>query len=238
MKRGVFMLILDFVDERECVKNNKRIFKKKRSIEKDRGFKRYSINVNGKNVIVLELTEKDLKKEDVLTLLKIYKDRVLIPEKYKGIEMLKEYIYDPKEYYQRALLSSFVNQIKCVNKEWKCVSIKISDFKPFKEFYEIVRLSKMVTILTPTNTYTEKFLNDCYYEYGAVVTIGKENLIKSGVYLDLDKIDNNGRLMINVKGKDFLLYPDIRYFEKYPEYQKLLSYNIEHNVVCAVFSDK
>lgn len=234
------MLILDFFNEREAGKKQKRKIFRKKDIEKNNGLKRNSINVNGRNVIVLEITEKDLKKEDVLTLLKIYKGRVLIPEKYRETDMLTEYLYSPKEYYQRAILSSFANQIKSINKEWKNIVIKTDSFTPFREFYEIVRLSKKVTLITGANTNTEKFLNDCYYEYGAIVYLKKEFALTviNDVYLDLDKIEPNGKLMINVNGKDFLLYPDTTYFENQPEYQKLVQYNIDQNLICSAFSDK
>ncbi len=239
MKRGVFMLLLDFVDERELLKKQKRkIFRKKES-EKNSVIKRDSINVNGKNVTILELSERDLEKEDVLTLLKIYKGKVLVSEKFKKKDLLKEYLYSPEKYYQRALLSSLINQVKTVNREWKFVVVKISGFSPFKEFYELVRISKSVIIITETNSSIEKFLNDCYYEYGAIVSIKKENIsIKNDVYLDLDIFDSNGKLMINAKGKEFLLYPDIRYFENCSEYQKLAPYNIEYNIICSAFSNK
>ena len=35
--------------------------------------------------------------------------------------------------------------------------IKINDFIVFREFYELVRISKAVTILTDNNIFTEKF---------------------------------------------------------------------------------
>lgn len=236
MKRGVFMLILKFNEERERFKKSEKRFYKK---VKNNEYKRYSLNINGKAAIVLELTEKDLQCEDVLTLLKIYKGRVLVSSAYADEEILKEYLFNPRDYYQRALLSSLVNQMKTVNKDWKNVSVKIDDFTPFKEFYELVRISKTVTIITNSNVFTYKFLKECYYEYGAIVTVKKDvSTEMSDVFLDLNEIDNNGKLMINVKGKEFLLYPDTRYFDNYVEYQKLLPFQIEHNIICSAFSDK
>lgn len=233
------MLILDFVEERVVEDRPQRKIFRKRDKENNKELKRYSVNVNGRNVTILEITKKDLKKDDVLTLLKIYKGRVLVPDKFSEKENLKEYLFSPKEYYRRALLSSLINQIKTVNKEWKSVTIKTEVFKPFKELYELVRISKSVIIQTEANSYTGKFINDCYYEYGAIVPIKKEiTSTKNDVYLNLDEIDNKGKLMINARGKDFLLYPDIRYFEICSEYQKLSQYNIEHNLICSAFSDK
>lgn len=236
MKRGVFLLILNFINEREEVK--KSFFKRRKTLNSDL-LNRYSINVNGKNTIVLELTESDLLREDVLSLLKIYKGRVLVSEKYKNLEILKDYLYDSKEYYKRAVLSSLINQIKTVNKDWKNLCIKTDTFSPFKELYELVRISKIVSIVTGNNAMTEKFIKSCYYEYGTIVNI-KEHIPRQNneIFLNLNEIDNYGKLMINVKGKEFLLYPDTRYFDNSIEYQKLLPFNIEYNIICSAFSDK
>ena len=239
MKRGVFMLVLSFIDESEEVAKNKKHFFKKNRKNKNNKINRYSINVNSKNVLVLELTEKDLHKEDVLALLKIYKGRVLVSEKYKNFEMLKEYLYSPKEYYQRALISSLVNQIKSVNKDWMNICIQTENFMPHKELYELVRISKKVTIIADNNSYTEKFCKDCYYEYGAIVSVKKEkSTLRYDVFLNLDEVDNSGKLMINVNTKNFILYPDTRYFESCMEYQKLIPFGLEHNDICSVFSNK
>jgi len=233
------LLILNFNNERVKTKNNKkRVFKKNRGL-KNNELNRYSINVKGKTAIVLELSEKDLEYDEVLTLLQIYKGRVLVPSEYANIELLKDFLYNPNEYYQRALLSSLINQMKTVNRDWKNICIKTEKFSLFKEFYELVRISKKVTFLTEPNAYTERLIRDCYYEYGAIVSVKiDEEKHKFDVSLDLDKIDDKGKLMINVKDRDFLLYPDVRYFENQTEYQKLLPFQIEHNIICSAFSDK
>ncbi len=239
MKRGVFMLIMKFIDDNGNKEKIKKRFYKKRKNIKNNVMNRYSINVNGKTVIVLELSEKDLQSEDVLTFLKIYKGRVLVPKKYANQEIIKEYLYNPKYYYQRTLLSSFINQIKAVNKEWRNICIKTEVFTPFKELFEIVKITKSVIIITQTNAIVQKFLDDCYYEFGAVVYVrNDEYIFEKDVYLDLDAINTEGKLFINVKGRDLLMYPDTSFFENCSEYQKLLPYNIEHNIICAAFSDK
>ena len=229
------MLILNFYDEIENRKNKRFGIRNK----KNKDIKRYSININGKNAIVLELIKKDLQYEEVLKLLEIYKGRVLVSSKFKNEYILKEYVYNPHEYYMRASLSSLVNQIKSFNKEWKSICIKVERFLPFKEFYELVRISKNVTILTESNMHTRKFSKDCFYDFGAIVSVKTElQTNEFDVFLDLDSIDSKGKLIINVSRKEFLLYPDMKYFENNTEYQKLLPYNIEHNIICAAFSNK
>lgn len=230
------MLILKFSDEREAVKKPKRWF---RNNLKNKEFKRYTITVDGKPVTVLELGKDDLQSEDVLTLLKINRGKVLVPQEYANEELLTEFLYNPKEYYQRALLSSLINQVKSVNKDWKNFSIKIEEFLPHKELYELVRISKTVTIITHSNSFTERFSKECYYEYGAIVSIKDDVLSqKSDVFIELDAIDDKGKLMINVNGKDFLLYPDMRYFENCDDYEKLIPFNLGNNIVCSAFSAK
>ena len=235
MKRGVFMLILKFCEERECVKKRNKRFRNK---IKNNNFVRYSINVNGKTAVVLELKRKDLINEDVLKLLNVYKGKVLVPEINNAESLLEEYIFNPKEYYQRALLSSFVKQMKSGNNDWKYICIKTNVFSPFKELYELVKVFKTVCIITAENALTHNFSKRCYYEYGAIVSV-KEDIFKDSfdVFIDLDLIDDR-KLMINVKGKACLLYPDAGFFEEYAEYKKVEAYNIEHNLICAAFSNK
>ncbi len=229
------MLILKFSEERECVKKRNKRFRIK---TQNNDFFRYSINVNEKTAVVLELTRKDLNNEDVLKLLNIYKGKVLVPAEYKEENLLEEYIFNPKEYYQRALLSSFIKQMKSGNNNWKYICIKTDAFSPFKELYELVKISKTFFIITPENTYTYNFAKQCYYEYGAIITV-RERTIKRDfdVFIDLDLVEN-GKLMINVRGKDCLLYPDMSFFEDNEDYKNVVPYNIEHNLICAAFSDK
>ncbi len=231
------MLILNISEEREKVKR-RCLFCKKTIHKTPEPINRYSITVNGKTVLVLELTEKLLESEDVIKLLKVYKGRVLISEKDKSRDFIKAYLFNPKEYYQRAILSSLINQMKTVSKDWKNICIILDDFSPFKEFYEIVKISKRVNLVTKQNPNVIKFINNCYYEFGAVVTVKGECVSQNDVCIDLDKVDDGGKLMLNVKGRDFILYPDSTYFEKSEEYQKLIPFEIAHNIICAAFSNK
>lgn len=232
------MLILNIVNEGEKKRFTKITFKKKKTHKYTDEIKRYSININRKTVIVLDLPENKKISEDVLKLLKIYKGRVLVDKANENNELLKEYLYNPKEYYQRAVLSSLINQIKTVNKEWENICIKTECFTPFSEYFELVKISKM-NLITSVNLQTKKFIEQCYYEYGAIISVKKENNTDTyDVFSDLDNIDEKGKLMINVKGKNYLLYPDVSYFQDFEEYKKLRDFNIEHNLICAAFSCK
>ncbi len=233
------MLIFNVVDEREGKKKKRGLWGRKRVYESEIGIKRESVSINGKTVIVLNIPRNMLKSEDVLTLLKAYKGKVLKSKNNADADFLNEYLFNPKPYYQRASLSSFVNQIKVINKEWKSICIKICEFMPFRELFDVVRFSKSVTLITDENVLTYKFINECFYKYGAVVTVKSETTSSEyDVYLDLDEIDDGGKLMIKVKDKNCLLYPDSSYFQDDGEYLNVLPYNIEHNIVCAAFSDK
>lgn len=230
------MLILRFVEKRAKEKR-KRFFYRKR-LNNDT-LNRYSIIVKGKSVSVLELNEEMLKNESVQMLLKMYKGRALASGKYKNYDELKDYLFSPKLYYQRALLSSLVNQISRVNKDWENICIKTSEFFPFKELYELVRITKRVTIIGESNCYTDKFLKDCYYQYGAIVSVRNDCLEKANcVFIDLDGVDNSRRLIINAYSKAFTLYSDVRYFEESEEYQKVLPFDLDYCEICAAFSGK
>ncbi len=233
------MLILSFVGERENDVKKKRYILRKKRVRKNELLNRYSMIVKGKSVLVLELNEPGLKSEDVQMLLKMYKGRVLVSEKYKNHDELRAYLYSPKAYYQRALLSSLVNQIRNINKEWGNICIKTDDFYSFKELYELVRITKNVVIIGERNNYTDKFIKDCFYEYGAIVSV-RNDCFDMGkcIVVDLDEIDDSKKLLIKVCSKEFVLYSDARFFESCQEYQKLMPFDLAFNEICAVFSDK
>ena len=232
------MLILKINEETEKIKRIKGVFRKKIIYEEATDIKRYSISINGKNAIALELPYKEIENEDVLSLLKIYKGRVLVAEEYYNNRMLKDYLFVPKAYCQRAILSSFKNQLITVGRDWKNVCVKTTDFVPFQELFQIVKKSKALTLITEKSVLTDKFLEECYYELGAIVSVKEACPAKTDVYLDLDMIDAKGRLMINSGGRDYILYPDAMYFDDNEEYHKLSSFNIDHNKIQAAFSDK
>ncbi len=229
------MLILKINEEREKNRRTKGIFRKKIIYEKT-DIKRYSININGKNVIVVELPADEIGSEDVLSLLKVYNGRVLVPPNYYLNEILKEYLFDPSEYYKRAILSSFKNQIRTVCKDWKNVCIKTNEFSPSNELFEIVKISKTMTLLTPESRLTEEFVNECYYKLGAIVFIKESCPLQADAFLDLELIDTKGRLMVSAKGREHILYPDATYFVENEEYKKLSMFNIEYSQICAAFS--
>lgn len=231
------MLILRFVEKRAKEKR-KRFFYRKRLNNNDT-LNRYSIIVKGKSVSVLELNEAVLNNENVQMLLKMYKGRILVSESYKNYDELKDYLFNPKLYYQRALLSSLLNQIRRVNKEWENICVKTSEFFPFKELYKLVKITKKVTIIGESNCYTDKFLKDCYYQYGAIVYVRNDNLDwENCVFVDLDSVDNCRKLTINAYSKSFTLFSDIRYFEESEEYQKLAPFDLYYDEICAAFSGK
>lgn len=230
------MLILNLIDESDCLEKKKKIFSRKKVSDKDNPV-RYSLTVNGKNVVVLELTSKALQSADVQMLLKIYKGRVLVSGKNVGSEILKDYIFNPCNYYKQAILSSLVNQIKTVNNNWRNVCIKTVEFTLFKEFYEVARFSKKLTLITQPGVLTDSFFQNCYYDFGAVINVKNDDTnVDCDVYLNLDEVDVTGRVLVSSTGKNFLLYPDITYFKYKQEFEKLAPYGIEHNVVCAAFS--
>lgn len=233
------MLILSITEGAKKERKHGSFFHRKAVRGSPCDFRRSSVNINGKNVIILNISEDGLKCEEVRTLLKIYRGRVLLSKGKNQVELPRNLLFDPKRYYMRAVLSSLVNQMKTVNKEWKKVCIKIETFEPVKEFYQIVKSAKALCLLTPKSPLTDSFVNNCYNEYGAVVKVADDCFLDFyDVFLNLEEVDEKGRLIIKVKGKPLLLYPDMTYFESNTEYQKLADFDIEHDVVCAAFSGK
>ncbi len=233
------MLVLKIVGEEKEHNKHGRFFKRKRKVELNCNIIRKNIAINGKLIMILEIPFSMMYDENVEKLLKIYKGRVLVGEKYSDLDFYNEYLFSAKKYYQRAILSSVVNQIKANSKEWKDIGIELGEFYICNEFYEIVRNFKSVTLITGRNIYLEKFIDDCYYEFGAIVAVKDDREIyrdKYAVYLNLDDVDAKGKLIINVNGKPSLLYPDASYFSAKEEYSKLEEFEINSDLICAAFS--
>ena len=233
------MLILRITDEVYGRGRNRILFRRRGDKGEFCDFKRSSVKVNGKNAVVLEITERSIDCDEFRTLLKIYQGRVLLCDGDKRVGIPESVLFNPKKYFMRALLSTLANRINTVNKEWKRIIIKTDDFEPYKEFYPVVKISKSLCLQTKNTPLTKKFAHTCYNEYGAVVQISEDadkNLYD--VFLDFEEIDKDGKLIIAVKGKPTLLYPDVTYFENNSEYEKIANLGIDYNTVCAAFSDK
>lgn len=232
------MLILKVTERTIDNTKSRHFFRKRKNNVNSEDFKRSSLKVMGTNVVVLETYSDKLECEDMERLIKAYEGRILLPEN-SNITLPEEVLFNPKRYYMRAVLSSLINQIRTVHGDWRRICIKIDEFEPFKELYKVVEISKSLCLLTKRNSGVNKFVDACYNEYGAVVSV-KENIEPSfwNVFLDLEKTDKRGRLIVEENGVPLVLYPDAAYFENKEEYRAVLNYGVEHKTVCAAFSDK
>lgn len=232
------MLVLKIDTEREAIKKRKGVFNKKTNNVVSSGVVRSTVNINGVNAVVMELPLSATKTEEFATLLNMYSGRLLCSSNNCTV-ISADYLFSAKSYYQRALLSSLVNQAKIISADCNSVCVKIKDFFICNELYRLVKIFKNVTIITAVNALTNEFADKCYYEYGAKVKIkGNHTPLTGSVLINLDNADEKGRLIINACGKECLLYPDSTYFENNAEYNKLHGFDIEHNLICAAFSGK
>ena len=235
------MLVLKINTEKEFVKKRKGVFSKKSISVQSNGVVRSTVNINGVKAIVMELPLAATKTEEFNTLLKMYSGRLLCANTDNDNSHIinADYLFSPKAYYQRALLSSLVNQVKIISADCSRVCMKVEAFFICKELYSLVKVFKDVTINTKPSALTTQFVSQCYNDFGAIVKIKSDYIALSNtVLVDLDKADEKGRLIINACGKEYFLYPDSTYFECNAEYNKLQGFNIDYNLLCAAFSGK
>lgn len=227
------MLILDI--QNAVVKERKRFFKRK--LQPEQGIERSNFKYNEKIHNIVSVPENLLEADELLKLLKVFKGQVLVCDDERINEIAEPYRFNPLPYFKEALYSSLYNLILS-EKNIKSVCIKDDAFMCSKRLTEIVKVSKNIIIETEPNLETQRFCDECYYNYGAFVRITRFCTNKDkGVYFNTADIDNEGKSMVLIDGKEALIYPDPKYFNCDNKLKELLKYKIPIKTLCAGFSE-
>lgn len=230
------MLIIKIIPEREGREKLKG--KRKKQKQKNELIKRFSVNINTTCATVLELPCSELKNPDIEKLFKIYKGRILLSENAPKNTVPEEYLFNPKPYFNRALLSALSKQMIFLSKDNRSFCLKYPDFSPTVTMSEIVRYARSFTLITPKSTLAQQFKEECYETLGAIITVKEEepNIDKFDVFADFTKTDENAKLIMTVKGKDAVLYPDPEFFRCKNKIDMAFSYGINEKIACAAFA--
>lgn len=227
------MLVVQLEKETECESTpiKKRLRKKKNNdIEYP---SRQNIKINNKPVCVLHIREKDLDNYQVQKLLNNYRGKVLVPEKNKDL-FDANILFNTHWFFQRALLSSLIKHLHYIDAVNRSVFIKVDSFKICDEFYEIVRLSKKVVFCTADCEGFQIFRSLCYEKFGAVIVLKAFSCYEEyGIVMDLDLIDEQGKLIIDFLGKNTLIYPDATFFYTNETVQRLVYMGVEEKTASA-----
>ncbi len=206
----------------------------KKQIRPD-AFKRSCQSFCGKACTILEVNEGMLYTLNLDRLFNTFKGSIIGP--IDDIEKIvpEEFRYDYKPYFKRALISSLVNNLGDLSRNFS-VCVKDNNFIFSKEYCKLANNVKTFTLVTNENADTERFCNYCFVEYGNFIKLTGELKTKEDVFVNFDDVDINGKILILKEGKEQLLYPDPRYFLVKDDFLGLINMGVDPKILCAAFS--
>ncbi len=231
------MLIIKIKHE-EQIKEKKSIIKRRKITEKT-FIERENLKISNDIHTLVHLPLSCCEKEEFKRLIKIYKGRIIIPDNVVLNDNLKDYLFDIKPYCKRAILSAFIKYMGNDFNVYKTVCIADSGFQTTREYADVAKSVRNLVILTENNISTQKFSDYCYLNLGTVVNV-KDNInsLQWDIYLNLDDIFDDGRVIVKFKDKDAILHPDPDYFICNKEITEIISYGIPVKTACAAFEAK
>lgn len=227
------MLVIQFKKEILSQKRqNKMLFNKSTSHSKER-IVRQNIKINDRLLCFLSISKNDISNHQVQRLLNVYKGRILVPREYKNL-FEADMLFNVIPFFQKALVSSLTKQLAYVDADKRNLLIKVDDFKYFDEFSELVKLSKKVAFCTENCPEFEFFQSSCYKNFGAIVLLKDYSQSEDyGIIMDLNSLDEQGKLIIDFFGKHTLIYPDAAFFGANEAVQKLVYMGIDEKTASA-----
>lgn len=236
MGEGIFLLVIkDLFDD--CGIENGVRKKRKRNCKPTQNFIRYTDYINNKPFYIVEVGKNFLCTENMQKLLYAYKGCVLINENLPE-EPFCEYLFDAREYYLRALLSSLSNRVK-YEKDINSICIKNENILICEEVFEIIKNVRTVHFIVSKDIQTEVFQDECLKRYGTFIKIGEYCCFDEfDVCIDLSQMTSDGKCEIFFNGKTGLLYPDSSFFDATENVKKLLAYGVDKKIACAICNSK
>lgn len=211
-----------------------RFFKKQ---EQQSLFYRQTDYINGKPFYIIECDKSFLKSEEMNKLLCAYKGKVFSQTNEIAKE-IGEYLFNPRDYYIRALLSSML-RISEFQESFESLCIKCSNLCESEELYEIIKKIKYVSIVSEDTFEIKKIKKNSFILFGTFINvIPKIPPLDFDAFIDLNKITDDCRCEFLFKGKSLTLYTDNSYFEVNEQVNILLSHGIDKKTACAFCNSK
>ncbi len=226
------MLVITEVFNDSQIKDRRKICFKQRQKEV-KSLIRYTDYIDNKPFYIIEIGENYLNSERIQRLFSTYKGRILLNESLPQ-DPFQEYLFDAKDYYIKALMSSLLNKIK-FEKNMKSLCIKCEKILICEEAFELVKFVRNVKLVVESEKQAQAFKNECFERYGTLVNIGLYNDFENfDISIDLLQMTPDGKCEIYFKGKRGLLYPDFSYFEVNDSVRKLMKYGVDRKIGCAI----
>ena len=234
------MIILKLNTDATEKRRRKSLLKRRVSDERLFDYSRSGIVINNKPHFVISVSQDTLEDLEFQKLISKYKGSVVVSQNLEEIEWLKEILFDLKPFRKKILFESFKNKLRgkeLINSDLLIVDY---DLTLLEELTEILPFVKNITVLTHSKINTEKWENNCFFEYGVKpVFIRNEqffNMKNFDTVADFEKIDDN-KLHLIVSGEEMVLYPFFKFLEVPEELRILEKLDLSNTTICGAFKN-
>ncbi len=231
------MLILDFYEETQENKFKSKIKLFGRASKMSPLVTRERVIIADKLFYLINIDKSYVNDENFKRLLNSYMGKIIVKNAYKNL-VPEEFLFNSNIYFSKALISALTKQIKVISLNNRNILIKLDEFNSCKEFLELVSIAKKVVFCFKKSIDFNSFQEECYNKFGAVVKTISECTCSSdyNYFLDLTKIDCEGKAELLTDGLLSVLYPDSLYFKKDKNIIMLNELGVDYKTACAVIN--
>lgn len=231
------MLIIEIKEEE--TENQKGFWFKRNKRKPKSTIERQSLKLGREIHTILKMPVCECENPEFKRLKNFYKGKILVPVNTEIQTALDGFLFDPKQYYKRALLSS-LNKILSENaNKYGTVCISDSEFLITREYTNTAKIVKNLVLITQKNINTQKFADYCYFNLGSVPQIKECAVFYDwDIFLNFDRIFDDATVQIHFKDGKKILHPDSDYFVCDESFYNIISCGILVKTVCAAFEVK
>lgn len=212
---------------------------KRRKKHTDISVERKNLKIGNDIHTVLNLPPECCRTEEFQRLIKLYKGKILVPDNFTFKSDIEECLFDTTPYCKRALLSAFVKSCAGSLNFCETVCIADSDFRITQEYADIAKVVRRLVILTENSLNTQKFSDYCFLNLGTAVSVRESvGSNKWDVFLDLNRITDDGCADVEYINKKVKLFPDPDYYFCGKDAAEIVSYGIPIKTACAALDVK
>lgn len=222
----VFNLIEN--ERNRCILSSKR---------KNNRISRETLNLNNNALILINVSKDRVMNNNILKLLKMYKGRVAETSFPEINDYFGEYLYNYKNYIKKAIISNLIKNFLNLNDRKTKYIIEDDGFCITDEYFKLASSVRALGFVCDSSPLFQRFCDECYDNYGIVITKESKSSYNNCFYLNLNNIISSNKAIFYYKSKSGIIYADTEYFKHNNDVEKLLSFGVPVECACSIVYD-